>query len=75
VDGLYSEDPKKNPDARFIASATYQQCLADKLGVMDMTAFSLAQEFAIPIKIFNVMKRGNIREAALRSDIGTFIHA
>lgn len=75
VDGLYTADPHKNPDATFITSATYQQCLEQKLGVMDMTAFSLAQEFAMPIKIFNVMARGNIREAALRSDVGTFIHA
>ncbi len=75
VDGLYTEDPKKNPNAEFISTATFQECLERKLGVMDMTAFSLAQEHKIPIKIFNVMTRGSIKEAALRSDIGTFIHA
>lgn len=74
VDGLYTDDPKKNPKAEFIRSADFRQCLDQKLGVMDMTAFSLAQEYAMPIKIFNVMTRGSIKEAALRSDVGTFIH-
>jgi len=75
VDGLYTDDPKKNPKAEFIRSATYQQCLEQKLGVMDMTAFSLAQEHSIPIKIFNVTQRGSIKNAALNANTGTFIHA
>ncbi len=75
VDGLYSDDPRKNPKAEFIRSATYAECLGKKLGVMDMTAFSLAQEYAMPIKIFNVTERGSIKNAALSSEVGTFIHA
>jgi len=75
VDGLYSDDPKKNPQAEFIHSATFGECIERKLGVMDMTAFSLAQEYSMPIKIFNVALRGSIKEAAQRADIGTFIHA
>lgn len=75
VDGLYSDDPKKNPKAEFIRSATFAECIEKKLGVMDMTAFSLAQEYQMPIKIFNVTLRGSIKEAALSSDVGTFIHA
>jgi uridylate kinase len=75
VDGLYTDDPKKNPAAEFIRSTTYAECLERKLGVMDMTAFSLAQDFAMPIKIFNVTGKGSIKEAAQRPDIGTFIHA
>ncbi len=75
VDGLYSDDPKKNPKAEFIRSATFAECIEKKLGVMDMTAFSLAQEYQIPIKIFNVTLRGSIKEAALSTDVGTFIHA
>ncbi|PKN75091.1 MAG: UMP kinase [Candidatus Cloacimonetes bacterium HGW-Cloacimonetes-2] len=74
VDGLYSDDPRKNPDAEFISSASYQECLVRKLGVMDMTAFSLAQENRMPIKIFNVGTKGNLEQALLRADIGTFIH-
>jgi uridylate kinase len=75
VDGLYTDDPKKNPKAEFIHSATFAECLDKKLGVMDMTAFSLAQDSKMPIKIFNIMVPGNIKEAARRSDVGTYIHA
>jgi len=75
VDGLFSADPKTSPDAEFIHSTTFQECLEKKLGVMDMTAFSLAREYAMPIKVFNVSMRGSVKEAALRTDFGTFIHA
>jgi uridylate kinase len=75
VDGLYSDDPKKNPNAEFIRSATFQECMERKLGVMDMTAFSLAQEYKMPIKIFNVLSRGSIKNAAQSAEVGTFIHA
>ena len=74
VDGLYSDDPRKNPDAIFINEASYQECLEKKLGVMDMTAFSLAQENQMPIKVFNINVKGNIEQALLHSEVGTFIH-
>lgn len=74
VDGLYSADPKLDPNAEFIVSASYSECLQRQLGVMDMTAFSLAQDHRIPIKVFNIGKRGNLKDAVLRSDIGTYIH-
>jgi len=74
VDGLYSDDPALNPRAEFIRSATFSDCLEKKLGVMDMTAFSLAQEYGMPIKVFNVLTKGSIKQAALHSDFGTFIH-
>ncbi len=74
VDGLYSADPKKDPNAYFINSASYQECLAKKLGVMDMTAFSLALDNEMPLKVFNITQAGNLKEAILRSDVGTYIH-
>lgn len=74
VDGLYSADPAKDPNAVFINSATYGECIQKKLGVMDMTAFSLAQENKMPIKIFNITVSGNLKNAILRSDVGTYIH-
>ena len=74
VDGLFSADPRINPDASFIQSASYQECIERQLGVMDMTAFSLAQENRIPVKIFNINIKGNLEQALLRSDIGTYIH-
>jgi len=74
VDGLYSADPKTDPNAEFIHSATYQECLERKLGVMDMTAFSLAQDNGVNIKIFNVNQRGALLKAIQSADTGTFIH-
>ncbi len=74
VDGLYSADPRKDPNATFIQSASFQECIEKQLGVMDMTAFSLAQDNHMPIKIFNVGTRGTLLEAITRADIGTYIH-
>ena len=74
VDGLYTADPHKDQSAEFIRAASYQDCLQRKLGVMDMTAFSLAQDNMMPIKIFNILKKGNIKEALLSAEAGTFIH-
>ncbi len=74
VDGLYTSDPHKDPQAKFISSATFAQCLEQKLGVMDMTAFSLAQENAMPIKIFNSGKPDGLCQAISSSENGTYIH-
>lgn len=74
VDGLYSADPRKDPAAQFISSASYDECLVRKLGVMDMTAFSLARETAMPIKIFNISQPGKLCEAVTSADCGTYIH-
>ena len=71
VDGLYSADPKKDPNASFIASASYQECISRELGVMDMTAFSLARENNLPIKVCNISR---LREALTNAEVGTFIH-
>ncbi|MDD5316040.1 MAG: UMP kinase, partial [Candidatus Cloacimonetes bacterium] len=59
VDGLYSADPMKDANAAFIREANYQTCLERRLGVMDLTAFSLAADNNMPIKIFNIAKAGN----------------
>ncbi len=74
VDGLYSADPAKDPNATFINAASYQECIEKKLGVMDTTAFSLALENGIPLKIFNITSPGNLKNAVLKADVGTFIH-
>ncbi|HPN40919.1 MAG TPA: UMP kinase [Candidatus Cloacimonadota bacterium] len=71
VDGLFSADPAKDPTASFIASASYQECISRQLGVMDMTAFSLASENKLPIKVCNINR---LREALTDTGVGTFIH-
>jgi uridylate kinase len=74
VDGLYTADPKKDPSASLIKDATFTQCIEQKLGVMDITAFSLAQENDLPIKVFNVSEPGGLCKAISQADSGTYIH-
>jgi len=73
VDGVYTDDPKKNPDAVLIKSMTYQDVLSKNLKVMDPAAISLCRENNIPIVVLNIFKDGNITQALMGEDIGTRI--
>lgn len=73
VDGLYDSDPVKNTDAQLIKSATYMEVLSKQLSVMDMTAISLAMDNHLPVSIFNLNQKGNIRRFVCGEDIGTMI--
>jgi uridylate kinase len=73
VDGIYTSDPEKNPSAKKIHHVTYQRVLADRLQVMDATAIDLARGSSIPIYIFSLRERGNIRRALLGEDIGSIV--
>ena len=64
VDGVYSADPKKDPDAVHYDRISYIDVLTKDLKVMDATAISLARENNIPIVVFSVMEKGNFAEAA-----------
>ena len=75
VNGVYTADPTKHKDAKFIHDITFDEVLDRKLNVMDMTAFSLARDNNMPIKVFNVEKRGNLKQAIISKDVGTFVHA
>ena len=74
VDGLYSADPKKDKNARFISNASFEECLQKRLGVMDLTAFSLAMDNNMPIKIFNISQPEMLIEALTKTETGTYIH-
>jgi uridylate kinase len=73
VDGIYTSDPEKNPNAEKIPHATYQRVLAERLQVMDASAIDLARGSSIPIYIFSLRERGNIRRALLGDDIGSIV--
>jgi uridylate kinase len=73
VDGIYTADPAKNPNAERIPHVTYQRVLADRLEVMDASAIDLARGSSIPIYIFSLRERGNIRKALLGDDIGSIV--
>lgn len=74
VEGVFSADPMKDKNAKFISDITFSEVLDKELHVMDMTAFTLARENNMPIKIFNIAKKGNLKEAILNKDVGTFVH-
>ena len=71
VDGVYSSDPEVDPDAELYDSIRFDEVLQQGLKVMDATAFQLCGEHNLPIIVFNLRGKGNIREAALGKRIGT----
>ena len=75
VDGIYDKDPFKHKDAVRFDRITYTQALAQRLQVMDSTAFSMAQDNAIPVVVFKLDEPGNIKRALLDQTVGTVVHS
>jgi uridylate kinase len=73
VDGIYSADPEKHPDAVFYPKVTYLQALNEGLAVMDTTAISLCMDNDLPILVFNMTQPGNIVRAISGESIGTVV--
>ena len=73
VDGVYSEDPEKNPHAVLFRELTCQQVREQNLRVMDATAISQCMEHGMPILVFNYRKEGNIERAVSGERIGTLV--
>ena len=73
VDGVYSADPVKNPRARRYKELTYMEVLKKGLGVMDSTAVTLCMDNNLPIVVFNLRGKGNIRKAIEGKTVGTLV--
>lgn len=73
VDGAYSADPKKNKNSTKFDRLSYSEVLDKKLKVLDSTAVTLCRENHLPIKIFNITKKGNIVKAITDENLGTII--
>jgi len=73
VDGVYDSDPVKNKNAEFIKTISYMEVLEKQLTVMDMTAISLAMDNGLPLLVFNLKDKGNIRKAICGNNVGTKI--
>ncbi len=73
VDGVYSDDPEKNPHAVRFDRLSYEQVLRDRLRVMDLTAISMAMDNHLPILVFNFTKEGNIERAIAGENVGTLV--
>jgi uridylate kinase len=73
VDGVYSADPCKDPSAKKYKQLTFMDALKQKLKVMDATAFSMCMENNVPIIVFKLREKGNIKRAVLGEPIGTVV--
>jgi uridylate kinase len=73
VDGVYTDDPKKNPDAKLIEKLSYEDVLTKNLRAMDLSAISLCRENNIPIIVLNIFKADNIVKAIEGQQVGTLI--
>ena len=73
VDGVYNDDPVKNPSAVKYDHLSYDKVLKDNLRVMDLTAITLCKENKIPIQVFNIKESGALKELILGSKIGTLV--
>jgi uridylate kinase len=73
VDGLYTADPHKDPTATRISHATYQEVIEKRLNVMDASAIDLARSNSVPIYVFSLREKGNIRKAVMGEDIGSLV--
>jgi uridylate kinase len=73
VDGVYTDDPKKNPAATKFKELSYIDVLKRNLKVMDSTAISLCMDNELPIIVFDLTQRGNVRRVVLGEEIGTIV--
>jgi len=74
VDGVYSADPEKDPNAVKYDELSFQQAIEEKLAIMDLTAFTLSQENNIPIYVYNANIAGNLIKVLAGEKIGTLIN-
>jgi len=74
VDGIYSDDPMKNPKAEKFARLSFADALAKDLKVMDGTALALCRESNIPVYIFNLFEKGSLLEAVTEQKKGSLIN-
>lgn len=73
VDGVYSADPEKDPNAKRYSNITFQDAYRKNLHIMDMTAFTLCQENNLPIVVFDMNKPGNLYKVVVGEEVGTLI--
>lgn len=73
VDGVYDKDPELYKNAKFYSEISYGDVLKKNLQVMDLTAITLCKENQLPLAVFNMRKKGNLKKAVLGEHIGTIV--
>lgn len=73
VEGVFDEDPIKNPSAEQFDQLSYEEVITRRLGVMDLTAILLCQDHGLPLRVFNMNKSGALKRIVLGEEVGTLI--
>ena len=73
VDGIYSDDPLKNPNAKRYTQLSYDTAIAEKLNVMDATALVMCRDNSIPVRIFNIFNDGDLIKIIKGENIGSLV--
>jgi uridylate kinase len=73
VDGVYSADPKKDPEAKLYAHLTFDEALRNQLAVMDATAMAMCRDNNLDMRVFGLEADGNVTSALLGDPIGTLV--
>ena len=73
VDGIYDKDPEENASAKKFDTITFDEVYKKNLKVMDMTAFTLCKENELPVIVFNMNKKGNLKKVVTGEEIGTLV--
>ena len=74
MDGIYTSDPEKNPEAERYSTISFKEVMDKGLNVMDMTAFTLCHENKLPIIVFDMNKPGNLMDVIKGEEIGTLVN-
>lgn len=75
VDGIYTEDPKTNPDAMRYTTVSFDEAISKNLKVMDATALTLCRDQNLPISVFSIFKQGALKRVVMGEDEGTKVLA
>jgi uridylate kinase len=74
VDGVYTDDPKKNPRAQRYGRISFDEAITRNLKVMDATALTLCRDQKLPINVFSIFKKGALQRVIVGEDEGTLVH-
>jgi uridylate kinase len=74
VDGVYTADPKKDPNATRYSKLTFDEAMSKRLEVMDAAAFALCRDQKLPVKVFSIFKHGALKRVVMGEDEGTLVH-
>lgn len=75
VDGVYTADPKKDPNAQRYHRISFDEAIGRNLAVLDATAFALCRDQKLPINVFSIFKPGALKRVVMGEDEGTLVHS